>query len=573
MFRFTIMALLAMFVMASCGDDEPGTGGVKDIKKSNVSGIIEKGPFIQGSKVVLYELTDDLSQTGKSFKSQTNSDLGAFRFDAALELNSQYVELETSGYYYNEVKGELSASQITLNALSDISDRNSVNVNLITHLEFGRVKTLVGQGMSFAQAKHKAERELLACFAITDQIASPEGISITDNNQASAILLAISTIMLYERSDAEFSEFIAKFSTDFADNGQIDNENIHEGIRKGQMNAHPHEVIERMKDFYANKGVELDIDDFAQFIDFNGDGVIDENDEEDEDEIVPNLMISEETYFSNETDAQAILYGAYEPMARFEALQLRMEAVRLGKSTERIDLANPDEPTLEEAWSTAYTAIQRANMIVDGLSHHYYGYDSDKYVAEALAIRSFLYYQLAVLWGNVPVVDENNFREATAVPQSNSNEILSRAFRWVETALYEYNMPVEASENPLYRFNRSSASILLSEIGLTNGNGVQFHETAPSALPDNVFSIIPDGNDLPIYTREQAKLLAEEEIQREGLAATWMERSNIYGTWATLKRLGKAVELTGCKEHELLLPIPSREMATNPSLKQNPGYF
>ncbi len=278
------IALFAITILlfACSSDENEENGNTPKIEKTNVSGIIEKGPFVQGSKVILYELGADLSQTGKSFKTQTTNDLGAFRFETSISLESQYVELETSGYFYNEVKGNLSTSQITLNALSDVKNRNSVNVNLLTHLEFDRVKKLVRNGKSFSEAKRQAEKELLACFAITDEIGTPEGISITDNNKNSAILLAISTIMLYEKTEAEFSEFIAKFSSDFADNGKIENSLIREAISEGEENAHPKEVIERMKEFYANKGITMECDDFSKFVDFNGDGVIDENDKEGE---------------------------------------------------------------------------------------------------------------------------------------------------------------------------------------------------------------------------------------------------------------------------------------------------
>ena len=282
--RIILVIFLTITAMTSvcCSDDGNEHDAAHQVEKTSVSGIIEKGPFVQGSKVTLYELTADLLQTGKSFKTQTTNDLGAFRFETPMTLKSQFVEVETSGYFYNEVKGKLSASQITLNALSNVENRNSVNVNLITHLEFDRVKKLVHNGKSFNEAKRQAEEELLACFAITDEITSPENISLTDNNKNSAMLLAISTVMLYDKSEAEFTEFIAKFSSDFADNGKIDNSLIRETISEGEKNAHPKEVIERMKEFYANKGVTMECDDFSQFIDFNGDGVLDENDKEGE---------------------------------------------------------------------------------------------------------------------------------------------------------------------------------------------------------------------------------------------------------------------------------------------------
>jgi hypothetical protein len=47
--------------------------------------------------VILYELTANLLQTGKSFTSQTTNDFGAFRFEMPNPLESEYVELETSG--------------------------------------------------------------------------------------------------------------------------------------------------------------------------------------------------------------------------------------------------------------------------------------------------------------------------------------------------------------------------------------------------------------------------------------------------------------------------------------------
>ena len=90
--------LAAMLSLSACSSDDGGSGSPKDIEKTNVQGIIEKGPFVQGSKVTLYELNADLSQTGKSFKTQTNSDLGAFSFGTPIQLSSQYIELETSGY-------------------------------------------------------------------------------------------------------------------------------------------------------------------------------------------------------------------------------------------------------------------------------------------------------------------------------------------------------------------------------------------------------------------------------------------------------------------------------------------
>lgn len=158
--RLLTFATFVVLSMSSCSNNDSGNSEPPGpvIDKTNVSGTIEKGPFVQGSKVTLYELDSNLSQTGKSFKTQTTSDLGAFVFDSPIQLNSQFVELETSGYFYNEVEGKLSSSQITLNAISNVKSRNAVNVNLITHLEFNRVKQLVRSGKTFDAAKNKQRK-------------------------------------------------------------------------------------------------------------------------------------------------------------------------------------------------------------------------------------------------------------------------------------------------------------------------------------------------------------------------------------------------------------------------------
>ena len=38
--------------------------------KGQITGKLEKGPFLQGSKVILYELNNNLSQTGDVYKRQ-----------------------------------------------------------------------------------------------------------------------------------------------------------------------------------------------------------------------------------------------------------------------------------------------------------------------------------------------------------------------------------------------------------------------------------------------------------------------------------------------------------------------
>lgn len=618
--KYKLFASLFAFILSaafiSCSSDDNGETP-KVVEKSNVSGNIEKGPFVQGSKVTLYELEANLSQTGKSFKTQTSSDLGAFIFDSPIQLNSQYVELETSGYFYNEVKGELSTSQITLNALSNVANRNSVNVNLITHLEFGRVKNLVREGKDFTSAKKQAEKELLACFAITDEITVPEGVSITDNNKSSAILLAISTVMLYNRSEAEFTEFISKFSTDFADNGIIDNAVIREDIKKGQKDAHPSKVIERMKEFYFQKGVDIQCDDFSKFIDFNGDGVIDESDKEGLNE-EPNNEVVVDEFFNTKEQVYTVLNGCYAALQQFVNSQLQLEFIRTKRTVESAPWWNaslssaqitPGSPLVSAAYTNAYKTINLANMLLEhkndilGKIHDFYPKSEGEAIfAQAEMIRAFTYYNLTVLWGGVPLV-KNSYSVDDIISgtvnlvQAYPNDILRFVKEDINKALNylpdEYD---SAIKNKCY-INRDAARLLLAEVIVTleSPNINAYYELSniydakyDAAISDAntvyngditnakavIFALALEGRYQPIYTRKHYDLLIKEsQGETESLASEWKESlCTEYGYWAALKRQGIAQTVTGCQDYELLMPFPSSELMYNPNLRQNPGY-
>ena len=53
-------------------------GGEATITKSKITGVSQKGPFVEGSTVTLYELNDKLDQTGRSFKSIISDNKGGF---------------------------------------------------------------------------------------------------------------------------------------------------------------------------------------------------------------------------------------------------------------------------------------------------------------------------------------------------------------------------------------------------------------------------------------------------------------------------------------------------------------
>jgi uncharacterized protein (TIGR02145 family) len=194
------------------------------IKDKSISGVSQKGPFVNGSSVTVQELDGKtLVQTGKSFKGKISNDKGEFAI-SSVTLASQYAILEASGYYRKETSGNKSSGTITLNALTDLSDRKKVNINLLTHLEYERALYLVGTGLSVEKAKKQAEMEIFKAFGIEGDFANSEDLDIFSEGDENAALLAISVLMLGNRSEADLTELLTNFATDIEKDGKWDDD-------------------------------------------------------------------------------------------------------------------------------------------------------------------------------------------------------------------------------------------------------------------------------------------------------------------------------------------------------------
>lgn len=363
--KITSILFLALFLLAcsKSGDDISNQEEIKAVVKSTLMGKIEKGPFLTGSKVTLYELDGALKQTGQNiFKTETSNDNGEFLFDSKMELSSQFVELEISGYFFNEVVGSNSSSQITLNALADVSSKNKVNVNIITHLVYKRIKKIVSEGLSFQDAQKQAHRELLNNFLIITEVKNSDDISLTDGNKDSAILLAISAILLYNKQEAAFSEFIAKLSNDFASDGNISDSSLMEQIQEGQKNVNSIQVMENIQSYFSEQGKTVIVDNIRAFIDGNGDGVLDDNDATIENN--PSDLEPNDNIFSNEEAYRAVLSDTYTKIRSYFEDILVLDAARCSLIDYNTDIS-PLNAILIDAWGQAYQAIRLLNIIVE----------------------------------------------------------------------------------------------------------------------------------------------------------------------------------------------------------------
>ena len=208
---------------ASGSSSSEGSESTVKITKSKISGVSQKGPFVEGSTVTLYELNDEFAQTGRSFKSIIADNKGSFEI-RGVELISPYAMLEASGYYRNEVTGQLSKSPITLFAIADVREKDNFNVNLLTHLEYYRVLNLAESGKDVAEAKKQAQEEILAVFGIDGDFENSEDMNIFGATEGDAALLAISVLLQGNLSEGEFSQRLTNFAQSIKESGKWENE-------------------------------------------------------------------------------------------------------------------------------------------------------------------------------------------------------------------------------------------------------------------------------------------------------------------------------------------------------------
>jgi uncharacterized protein (TIGR02145 family) len=193
------------------------------VRKDKISGVSQKGPFVKGSTATLYELDSRFAQTGRSFRDIIADDKGSFEIKN-VELVSPYAMLEADGFYRNEVTGKISTAPIKLYAIADVREKDNINVNLLTHLEYFRIQKLVEGGKSLKDAKKQAQGEILAVFGISGEFANSEDMSIFGTSESDAILLAISVLMQSNLSEGEFTERLTDFSLGFRETGVWNNE-------------------------------------------------------------------------------------------------------------------------------------------------------------------------------------------------------------------------------------------------------------------------------------------------------------------------------------------------------------
>lgn len=275
LYKTSLAVALMSLGLASCSDSKDAIDEEFIQTAHIVNGKVEKGPLVRGSQIDMRTLDKTMVPTGQSYTTTIENNTGDFNY-GSLKVNSPYAKLTADGYFFNEVSGALSNSTIKLDALVDLSDNTTVNVNVLTHLKSQRINYLVtNKGKSFKEANKQAQKELLSQFGLqeyADKDASQ--YSITSGDYAAGVLIAVSSLVLSDRSEAEIVEYLSLLSNEFATTGTFtDKTKERLTSTRNYLNGKLETIADNIKARYQELGYEVGVKDLAYYFDWDNDGI------------------------------------------------------------------------------------------------------------------------------------------------------------------------------------------------------------------------------------------------------------------------------------------------------------
>lgn len=252
-----ILGSLSVF---SCSDNTESEGFTPC--SLDVSGKVEKGPFVSGSTITMQLLNAKMEASGETYVTTILDNSGSFSFGTKY-FETQYADLMANGYYFNEVSGNLSTGTLNLRGLVDLSDQSTINVNILTHLKYQRVLNLIKGGKDFKAANSQAQKELFAAFGLSEYAdTDASNLTISNGDNEAAALIAVSSLLLSERSDAELTEYLAKLCQEFGQNGEFSAESKNQIKEDRGKLIYELEYIKRsIIDRYADLGETIEVKD------------------------------------------------------------------------------------------------------------------------------------------------------------------------------------------------------------------------------------------------------------------------------------------------------------------------
>lgn len=225
--------------------------------------------------------------------------------------------------------------------------------------------------------------------------------------------------------------------------------------------------------------------------------------------LAPQSERNVENFYRTDTDFSTAINGAYAGLASNSAYgrnymllhEMRSDntsngggATGLAESLERItlfeELASARE--LETTWATAYSTIARTNTILDRIGDAQLDNPAlgERISGEALFIRSLVYYNLAVTFGNIPLQLKEVTSPNVTITQVSAGDVYAQIAGDLLTA--EGLLPVSYTGGNIGRVTKGAAATLLGLVELSAGNKSQAVAALQRVVNSNQYRLIPN---------------------------------------------------------------------------------
>jgi len=622
--HLTVCLILAMAILIGCSKRE--ISKTETINNVSLNGFVEKGPFVRGTNVVIYELDDSLNQTGKSFSTSISDDKGSFSL-TDLSLKSKYIAyVVQSGYYFNELTGQLTSSPLSLSGFCALNNDSRLNINILGQLEEKRVRYLMKTNkMSIATAKKQADAEIYKAFRIssTPELNSEE-MSLIGNNGSASVLLGISSAMLNlaNSDNATLVEYLSKISSDFQDDGILV-DSISNRVLNAIQNLDTATICENVRKRYKDLGINMPDINLNNTFSVQINGIIHASDT-----LELHLKEMYNGFLSqslNAVEKYFLLEGLYSNTTNGPGTSSDLNALYNHK-------VYSNNTVVDGLFSAVYKAIAAGNGVLEVSatatkdSSHIYQYLAYPYLA-------YQYWAIMNIWGDPFYVTPSNRQAAmNGLPRSTKNVVSDSLIIQLQSSIDVLNSIGNRKELDLAR-------AMIGKLALDNGD----YLTARAYLDTLIYvnshyrlatkDRINNSGDESIYgydyglypnpdisnpdlyvkgtyrniVRYTEVLLLESEIylhlnhlsnainylnqvrSRNGetqvpanstptdilnyLASEYktdLKNEGLY--FAFSKRNNLSQNLLGLQQYQNLLPIPLTEIMLNPKAQQNPGY-
>lgn len=613
-FRLALVLSLTMGLWG-CAKDKIDN---QPINKVSIIGNVEKGPFVQGSTAVIYELNEDFTPTGRTFKTELVDDKGSFSIPN-LELKSKYIQVSVNGYYFDEITGRLSSSTLALNATVEVTGNKTINVNILTHLEEKRVRRLVKEGKSFLEAKRQAQTEIYTLFSIRKELIQSfsENVAIIKGDKNSAALLGISSILLYYSGsdNAKLTELLNKISMDLEDDGEIDRK-LRIELKNTIGDVNEEQVLLNVKKRYKLEGVIIPFDTlFEVYLEFSPTDPI------------------EEIEYDFALAFKGIIQGHSKNLQHYYFL----EGLYTNTIADQKWLSDPfykrqltaDNQQINNVFSNSYRNILHANYMIRESRKNASDLEKASYQHKVYPIYTLIYWQLINLFGDPIYMHADNIG-LEAKPRSRKDEVINELIKNLEKSILE----LSGKENNLADLGRAVIARLCLEINdnakarkylneVINSNRYQLslkgdihNETKETIfgrtinqnieLNDNnenylqyarkgghfnyvryteVLLLAAEANMKlkendealrllnQVRSRDGEKLITDQQELLMALQMQYKMHLNNEGVYFSfLKRNNLAETALSIESFRKLFPLPLQEVIMNPTVSQNPGY-